>query len=105
MGLNLPRRTKKRVPQRNPVPLDAGARVNQGWALDFMHDALYDRRRFRTLNVIDEANREALAIEIGTSILARRLIRTLSRLTDWYGAPNAIRLDNGTEMTSHDFTQ
>lgn len=27
-----------------------------------MHDALYDGRRFRTLNVIDEANWEALCI-------------------------------------------
>ncbi len=105
MGLNLPRRTKKRVPQRDPVPLEVGSRVNQGWALDFMHDALYDGRRFRTLNVIDEANREALAIEIGTSIPARRLIRTLSRLIDGYGAPDSIRLDNDPEMTSHDFTQ
>jgi len=105
MGLNLPRRTKRRVPQREPVPLDAGAYVNQGWALDFMHDALYDGRRFRTLNVIDEANREALAIEVGTSIPARRLIRTLSRLIDWYGAPDAIRLDNGPELTSQVFTE
>lgn len=105
MGLNLPRRTKKRVPQREPVPLEAGEQVNQGWALDFMHDALYDGRRFRTLNVIDEANREALAIEVGTSIPARRLIRTISRLIDWYGTPDSIRLDNGPEMTSQDFTE
>lgn len=105
MGLNLPRRTKKRVPQREPARLDAGRYVNQGWALDFMHDALYDGRRFRTLNVIDEANREALAIEVGTSIPARRLIRTLSRLVDWYGKPDSIRLDNGPEMTSQLFTE
>jgi len=51
------------------------------------------------------SNREALAIEVGTSIPARRLIRTLSRLVDWYGAPNSIRLDNGPEMTSQDFTE
>lgn len=68
IGLNLPRRTKKRLPQRESIPLGAGERVNQGWALDFMHDSLYDGRRFRTLNVIGEANREALTIEIGTSI-------------------------------------
>jgi putative transposase len=79
MGLNLPRRTKKRVPQREPIPLEAGQLVNQGWALDYMHDALHDGRRFRTLNVIDEANREALAIEIGTSIPAKRLIRRSAR--------------------------
>jgi putative transposase len=105
MGLNIPKRTKRRVPQRDPVPLQAGTLVNQGWALDFMHDALYDGRRFRTLNVIDEANREALAIEIGTSIPSARLIRTLERLIDLHGAPGSIRLDNGPEMTSHDFVQ
>jgi putative transposase len=62
LGLKIPRRTKHRIPKREPVPLAAGSFVNQGWALDFMHDVLYDGRRFRTLNVIDEANREALAI-------------------------------------------
>ncbi|WP_416136188.1 IS3 family transposase [Aquabacterium sp. A7-Y] len=105
MALTLPRRTKKRVPQREPVPLQAGQYVNQGWALDFMHDALYDGRRFRTLNVIDAANREALAIEVSTSIPARRLIRTLSRLIEWYGTPASIRFDNGPEMTSLPFSE
>ena len=105
MGLNLPRRTKKRIAHREPIALEAGTSINQGWALDFMHDSLYDGRRFRTLNVIDEANREALTIEIGTSIPARRLIRTMSRLIDWYGAPESIRMDNGPEMTSHEFTE
>lgn len=105
LGLNIPKRTKRRLPDREPTPLAAGKLVNEGWALDFMHDVLYDGRRFRTLNVIDEANREALAIEVGISIPAARLIRTVSRLIDWYGAPNSIRMDNGPEMTSHDFTE
>lgn len=70
-----------------------------------MHDVLYDGRRFRTLNVIDEANREALAIEVGISMPAARLIRTLARLIEWYGAPLSIRMDNGPEMRSHDFAQ
>jgi putative transposase len=48
------------------VPLAAGSHVNQGWALDFMHDVLYDGRRFRALNVIDEAYREALAIQVAS---------------------------------------
>ncbi|MGT2512241.1 DDE-type integrase/transposase/recombinase [Cupriavidus basilensis] len=54
---------------------------------------------------LGKTNGEALAIEIGTSIPARRLIRTLSRPIDWYGPPNSIRPDNGPEMPSHDFTQ
>jgi len=43
-----------------------------------MHDALYFGRRFRTQNMTDEANRERLTIEIGTSISSARLIRVLS---------------------------
>ncbi len=30
MGLNLPRRTKKRIPHREPIALDAGTSINQG---------------------------------------------------------------------------
>jgi len=75
LGLNIPRRTKRRVPKREPVPLAAGSFVNQGWALDFMHDVLYDGRRFRTLNVIDEANCGALAIQV-----ARRRCKPRSNL-------------------------
>lgn len=70
-----------------------------------MHDTLYCGRRFRTLNVIGEANRECLTIEIGTSILSARLIRVLSRLIDCYGVSNAIRLDNEPEMVSQMFTE
>lgn len=70
-----------------------------------MHDALYCGRRFRTLNVIDEANRECLAIEAGMSIPSARLIRVLSSLIDCYGAPDAIRLDNGPVMISEAFTE
>ncbi|MEJ6008288.1 integrase core domain-containing protein, partial [Paucibacter sp. AS339] len=59
----------------------------------------------RTLNVIDEANREALAIQVAQSLPASMLIRTMDRLVDWYGAPQSIRMDNGPEMTSHDFVE
>lgn len=104
LGQNIPRRTKRRIPKREPVPLAAGSFVNQGWALDFMHDVLYGRR-FRTLNVIDEANREALAIKVAQSLPASMLIRTMDRLVDWYGAPLSICMDNGPEMTSHDFVE
>jgi len=55
--------------------------------------------------VIDEANREALAFEVGQSIPSRLLIRTIDRLVEWYGAPKAIQMDNGPEMSSHDFVE
>jgi putative transposase len=53
MKLNLQRRTKNRVVTRERQPLVAPDTVKQMWALDFMHDTLYDGRKFRLLNVID----------------------------------------------------
>lgn len=35
-----------------------------------MSDALWSGRRFRIFNVVDDFNREALRIEINTSLLA-----------------------------------
>jgi len=62
-------------PQRLRQPLAAPAVLNGTWALDFMHDALYSGRRFRTLNVLDEGNRQGLAIDVGTSIPSTRVVR------------------------------
>ena len=103
LGLNHKRRTKKRIPTRCRQPLDTVPMPNTVWALDFMHDALYVGRRFRTLNVMDEGVREALAIEIDTSLTAARVIRVLERLKAWRGLPQAIRCDNGPELTSQVF--
>lgn len=105
MKLNLPRRTKRRVITRERQPLVVYRQHNRVWALDFVHDALYDGRRFRVLNVIDESNREALAVEPGFSIPAARLIRVMNRLVDFYGLPDAIRCDNGAEMAGHAFRE
>jgi putative transposase len=42
--------------------------------MDFMSDALLNGRKFRTLNLLDDFNREALAIEIDTSLPAERVV-------------------------------
>jgi putative transposase len=103
LRLNLPRRTKRRVPTRLRQPLVAPTTLNGIWALDFMHDALYGGRPFRTLNVLDEANREALAIEVGTALPAARVVRVLEQLIEVYGRPHAVRVDNGPELTAQLF--
>jgi putative transposase len=105
LRLNLPRRTRRRVPPRFRQTLIAPTRLNEIWAIDFMHDALYGGRRFRTLNVLDEGNREGLAIEVGTSIPATRVIRILGQLIALYGRPDRLRLDNGPELTSQALTE
>ena len=78
--------------------------LNVVWALDFMCDTLYGGKVFRTLNVIDEANRGALGIDIATSIPAVRVIAFVAQLIDLHGRPRAIRCDNGPELTCDAFT-
>ena len=105
LRLNLPRRTKRRLPHRVRRPLVAPPVLNQTWALDFMADALYDRRRVRALTILDEGNREGLAIDVGRSIPARRLIRVLEELIALHGRPAALRMDNGPELTALAFVE
>lgn len=100
MKLNLPRRAKRRLPHRGQPPMAVAARANAEWSMDFMSDTLYQGRRFRTLNILDEGVREALAIVIDTSIPGTRVVRTLERLGAWRGKPDAIRVDNGPEYLS-----
>lgn len=103
MGLNLPRRVKRKLPKRDPKPLEVKPVANSQWALDFMHDTLYCGKRFRTLNVIDEGTRECLAIEVDTSLPAERVVRVLEQLKEERGLPEQIRLDNGPELVADVF--
>nr|WP_268990352.1 integrase core domain-containing protein [Biostraticola tofi] len=68
--------------------------------VDFMSDALGDGRRFRLFNVVDDFNREALAIEVDLNIPAHRVVRILERLSAERGYPAFIRSDNGPELTA-----
>ena len=98
LRLHLPRRGKKRVLTRPRLALEAPAVLNRTWALDFMGDTLYDGRCYRTLNVLDEGNREALAIEVSTSLPSVRVVQVLEQLVTLHGAPAMLRCDNGPEF-------
>ena len=103
MKLNLRRQTKKRVPARDPMPLVVPEKPNQIWSADFMSDALYNGVRFRTFNVLDDFNREALAIEIDTSLPSQRLVRVFEQLKSERGLPDVLRTDNGPEFLGEIF--
>jgi len=100
MKLNMRRKHKKRLPARNPQPLSVPESMNQSWSIDFMSDSLWDGRKFRTFNVVDDYNREALAIEVDLSLPAQRVTRVLDRLVAWRGFPKQLRMDNGPEFIS-----
>ena len=100
LELNLRIKPRKRLVRTKPEPLAVPTAINQVWSMDFMHDQLSDGRCFRLLNVIDDFNREALAIEIDFSLPAERVIRALEQIIEWRGKPAAIRCDNGPENIS-----
>jgi len=62
---------------------------------------LINGRSFRSFNVIDDFNREALNITLDTSLTSQRVIRELERLIDWRGKPEKLRVDNGPEFIAH----
>jgi putative transposase len=99
-NLHLRRKTRRRLPERLASTLELPAGPNQTWSIDFMSDSLISGRCFRTFNVIDDFNREALAIEVDTSLPALRVVRVLERLKQMRGLPKNIRLDNGPELIS-----
>ena len=71
---------------------------NVTWSMDFVHDGLINGRPFRSFNVIDDFNREALNITLDTSLTSQRVIRELEKLIDWRGKPEKLRVDNGPEF-------
>ena len=102
LQLNIKRRGKRRLPIRVKTPLVIPAEPNEVWSADFMADALWSGRRFRTFNVIDNFNREALRIEIDTSLPAQRIVRALDQLIEIRGKPAGLRMDNGPELISEE---
>lgn len=100
LELNLRIKPRKRLKRDKPDALAVPDVPNQTWSMDFMADQLADGRSFRTLNVLDDFNREGLGIEVDFSLPAARVARVLDQIIEWRGKPGAIRVDNGPEYVS-----
>ncbi len=101
LGLAVRRKKRKRVAQANRQPRVVPIARDIQWSLDFMRDTLANGRVFRTLNVVDDATRECLAIEVDTSLSGYRVGRVLDAVARERGRyPSRIVLDNGPECTS-----
>jgi putative transposase len=98
-GLAVRRKKRKRIAAGLRVVLPAPTRPNERWSMDFVHDTLASGRKFRTLNIVDDLTREALAIEVDTSLGGHRVVRVLERLAALRGLPQVIVSDNGPEFT------
>lgn len=99
-GLVMRRRKRRRFRAEARVPLTLPKTAHEVWTMDYTHDELASGRKFRTLNLMDGYTREALAIEVDTSLPGLRVVRVLEGLRERRGTPAAIQVDNGTEFTS-----
>jgi putative transposase len=101
-GLMIRRKKRKHCVREGKPPV-ARTAANQEWALDFLHDAVECGRAIRVLSVVDAYTRECLALEVDTSFASRRVTRVLDAIVAERRQPQAIRCDNGPELTSRHF--
>ena len=105
LELNLRIKPRRRIKRDRPDPLSVPVAKNQVWSMDFMSDALADGRKIRTFNVMDDYNREGLAVDVAYSLPSVRVIRALEQVIEWRGKPAALRCDNGPEYISHQLVE
>ena len=86
-GLAIRIKTKKKLPPSVRLTLCVPARINQQWAVDFVHDNTGSDRRFRCLSLLDVYSRECLAIHTDTSISGKIVTDILQRFVETRGAP------------------
>ena len=100
-GLAVRRRRGRKRATGSRAPLLLPALPNMRWSIDFVHDQLAAGRRFRILNVVDDATKECLMALADTSISGKRVARELTALVARRGRPALIVSDHGTEFTSN----
>jgi len=103
-GLNL---RLKRPPRSKAAARRLGrpdpTEVNECWAMDFVHDQLYDGKKFRALTVVDIFSRFCFAIEVKRSFTGLNVAEVMEFLKSKNNSvPKSIRLDNGPEFISKD---
>ena len=103
MGLQLRNKSPKRkVKAKLRVGLSAATHTNDVWAMDFVHDQLYDGRRLRILTVIDTFTRYVPEIEVRERFTGADVVAVMESVCKEVGYPKSIRVDQGPEFISKD---
>jgi putative transposase len=74
--------------------------TNRCWSLDFVSDAVIERRTFRILAVLDDFTGVCLSLIAVTSLSGARLVRELDVVIAERGTPLMCVSDKHTELTS-----
>jgi putative transposase len=103
IGLQLRNKTpKRRVKAKLRDDRQPATRVNQTWAMDFVHDQLATGRKLRVLTIVDTFSRFSPAVEPRFNFRGADVVEVLERVGRQGGFPAVIRVDQGTEFVSRD---
>ncbi len=91
-----PKRKKFRSTTRLPVV--AAERPNHIWSMDFVSDQLGYGRRIRGLAVLDVFTKMNMGLDFDFSMSGFKVVQILERISEFYGKPEVIRVDNGPEF-------
>lgn len=94
------RRRRSRAKYVRGVALRRSDRPNDIWTMDFVSDRLLHGRVFRTLTLLDEYSRCALAVRPEFSYPSASVICTLEQAARDHGYPRCVRVDNGPEFVA-----
>jgi transposase InsO family protein len=100
-GFKVPRKTRKKRRlghSGNSCARRRAEHKDHVWTWDFIHDRTTSGQPLKWFAITDEYTRECLALEVGRSITADRVIDILTDLFLTRGVPQHIRSDNGPEF-------
>jgi putative transposase len=103
LGLQLRNKTPKRkVKAKLREDRQPASGPKDVWAMDFLHDQLFDGRKIRILVIIDTFGRFSPALDPRFAYEACDVVQTLELASKAVGYPRVIRVDNGPEFVSRD---
>lgn len=105
MKLNFHRPAKRRLPKQSRVSLFAPKLPGTLWSAYFVSDMLFNDLHFRTSNMVDGFNREAIQNEFDRSSTSARLLRGLDHLLQQNRLPLVLRTHKEFESRGEAYTR
>ena len=98
-GLAVRTKLRRKIEQRQRVPLLRATRPHERLSMDFVSNRPLAGRWFRVLTVVDQFTRECLVLLVDSSLTGTKVAQALPALVAERGAP-VLEVDDGTEFQS-----